>query len=185
MELLLILKAKKQKIYIDEEATVFDLQQKIATQINAELGMQKIIFKGATISKHPEKTLAQLKIKQGSKLMVINRENNIDEQKVFCKIGEVDKKVELIISKIEEILPQLDSVLKGFNSENSSKIFDSIKKNLTTTSENLMKQLELVDSIEVDASFQAARVRRKSLVVKINRCLDKCDHALEKIPTEE
>ena len=65
MELLLILKAKKLKILIDEEASVFDLQQKIATEINAELGMQKIIFKGVTISKHPDKTLTELKIKSG------------------------------------------------------------------------------------------------------------------------
>ena len=122
---------------------------------------------------------------KGSKLMVINRENNIDEQKVFSKIGEIDKKVEVIILKIDDLLPQLDSVLKGFNGESSTKIFDSIKKKLLNASENLMKQLESVDSIEVDANFQAARIRRKSLVVKINKCLDRCDRELEKIPIDE
>ena len=122
---------------------------------------------------------------KGSKLMVINRENNIDEQKVFSKIGEIDKKVEVIILKIDDLLPQLDSVLKGFNDESSTKIFDSIKKKLLNASENLMKQLELVDSVEVDANFQAARIRRKSLVVKINKCLDRCDRELEKIPVDE
>ena len=122
---------------------------------------------------------------KGSKLMVINRENNIDEQKVFSKIGEIDKKVEVIILKIDDLLPQLDSVLKGFNGESSTKIFDSIKKKLLNASENLMKQLESVDSIEVDANFQAARIRRKSLVVKINKCLDRCDRELEKIPVDE
>lgn len=117
--------------------------------------------------------------------MVINRENNIDEQKVFSRLGEIDRKVEVIILKIDFLLPQLDSVLKGFNDESSSKIFDSIKKKLLNASENLMKHLESVDSIEVDENFQAARIRRKSLVVKINKCLDRCDRELEKIPVDE
>lgn len=182
MDIILTVKAQKIKLSIAQDAKVSDLQLAVAHKIQAEVGMQKIIFKGTTISRFPGQFLSDYGLKTGSKLMIIPRETNQHEQRVLIRIKDIEQSVLKAASEVDSLMGQLDGFLKGFNESNQSDIQKHLKKGFNRYSEIFMKLVETMDGVDIDSDFQSAKLKRKEVINKIQAYLDICDASLEKIP---
>ena len=96
------------------------------------------------------------------------------------KLKDIEKNVDRTVVTFEEAIEQLDSVLKGFNEESKAQILKHLKKQFMQVSFSLVKQIEIIDAIHIEGDFARARQMRKSLIVKIQHQLEKCDEYSEK-----
>ncbi|CAK8695991.1 unnamed protein product [Clavelina lepadiformis] len=186
MELTISVGATRHKVTASLEATVQELMHIVEDKSEIPEHRQKLIFKGVTLTKDPDKLLSKSGIKSGSKIMVVGKRYNPDEEEALNKFQSIERDVSKTGQLIADIEKHVDSILKGFmDQKHKAEAFQKIEKEILAHSHSLMKHLENIDSMTIVSDFKDARIKRKVVVDKIQKHLDKCDFALHLIDNEQ
>uniref|UniRef100_A0A803JFR7 Zinc finger protein 830 n=1 Tax=Xenopus tropicalis TaxID=8364 RepID=A0A803JFR7_XENTR len=113
------------------------------------LNSQKLICKGKSL-KEMEQTLSVLGVKNGCRVMLIGKRNSTEEESELKKLKDLEKSVELMTTKLEDVNKELLRIQKGFlNKSLQAETLIKLDKRIKTTMEQFMKILEQIDSMKV------------------------------------
>ncbi|KAG8442554.1 hypothetical protein GDO86_011376 [Hymenochirus boettgeri] len=129
------------------EPTLQDMALRVEQVTGVPLTSQKLIFKGKSL-KEMEQPLSALGVKDGCKVMLIGKRNCPEEESELKKLKDLEKSVEQMASKLEDVNKELVGIQKGF-----------LNKSLQSMPEN----------------FTDCRLKRKGLVKKVQGLLAQCD----------
>ena len=184
MNLVISVGAKRHEITINEDSNVKDLMRSVAATTQIKEINQKLIHKGVTLTKEPEKFLSEFGIKNGSKVMVIGKRYDSEEEAALKTFQVIEKDVFKISLLTNELEKQVDSISKGFLDEPyKSEAFKKIKKDLLKYSHLAMKHLETIDTIILSPEFADAKLKRKSTVDKLQSFMDRCECIISIVET--
>ena len=182
MDLTILVGAKKHVISVGEENSVNALMETVEEKTQIKQLNQKLIFKGVTLTKEPDKLLTDFGIKNGSKIMVIGKKYDSEEEAAL----NIFRNIEIDIAKLSKVTDdnqkQAQSILNGFlQKQYREEAFEKIRKELQKISLTLMKYLEVIDSMTLSPDFTNAKSKRKSVVVKLQALMDQCESLNESI----
>lgn len=170
----------KKCVKAEQCSTVHDLMKLVEEQTEIPLYNQKLIFKGNNIVKEPTKTLADVGIKEKSKIMVIGQRHDPREEELLKSLEDTHKSIDQLSKKFKAILSDIDGMKKGFLEESFRIQFEEkVKKNLLRCTEAGMKAIESLDAIMIEEKFVDAKNKKKSLINRIQCLLDECDNTTE------
>ncbi|CAI9619947.1 unnamed protein product, partial [Staurois parvus] len=152
-----------------------DLASIVEKVTGVPLASQRLIYKGKSL-KEMEQTLSALGVQNGCKIMLIGKKNCPEEESELKKLKDLEKSVEQIASKLEDVNKELSGIQKGFLSKNlQAEALGKLDKRIKTSVEQFMKVLEQVDSMAMPENFNDCRMKRKALVKKVQGLLAQCD----------
>nr|XP_039259520.1 BAG family molecular chaperone regulator 1-like [Styela clava] len=184
MDLILVHGATKHLVHVEDDSTVDELMTLVTEKTQIPNFNQKLIYKGVAISKDNVKLLKEFKIKNNSKIMVIGQRHDPEEESILKKLAETEKTVEKMNSSIAKLNSDIDSVKKGFMEKSLlSKSIERLQKILLKYTEDGMQAMEFLDGMKIDEKFKDARLKKKSLINKIQTILDKCDIISDNLST--
>ncbi|XP_058942366.2 BAG family molecular chaperone regulator 1 [Pocillopora verrucosa] len=155
--------------------TVEDLANLAARLTDVPRGSQRLIFKGQSLTDLSQ-SLKSLKVKNGSKVMLIGKKFNPLEEENMKAVLAAEKKTDEIEKRLTENVEELQGVEKGFlQTELVNQTLDKLTRKIQGITEDFMKTLESLDSLLIDSSLQQAKAKKKSLVQRIQVLLDKSD----------
>ncbi|XP_069075647.1 BAG family molecular chaperone regulator 1 isoform X1 [Pleurodeles waltl] len=158
-----------------DEPTLQDMAVMLEQITGVPLSFQKLIYKGKSL-KEMEKPLSALGVKNGCKVMLIGKRNSPEEDAELRKLKDLEKSVELIANKLEEINKEFTGLQKGFLAKNlQTEALNKLDKRIKSAVEQFMKLLEQIDAVSVPDNFSDCRLKRKSLVKKVQGLLAQCD----------
>ena len=182
MELTILVGAKKHVLTLGESCIVRELMETVAEKSQIKEINQKLIFKGVTLTKEPDKLLSEFGIKSGSKIMVIGKRYDSEEEAALITFQDMEKSVTKITRHMEDLKKQSDSVLNGFlQKQYKTEALEKINKEIQQFLFTLTKHLETIDSMTLSVDFKDAKIKRKSVVDKIQDAMDKCEATSELI----
>ncbi|XP_077348015.1 BAG family molecular chaperone regulator 1 [Lithobates pipiens] len=159
----------------DDDPTLQDLALIVEKVTGVPLASQRLIYKGKSL-KEMEQTLQALGVQNGCKIMLIGKKNCPEEESELKKLKDLEKSVEQIASKLEDVNKEFSGIQKGFLSKNlQEEALGKLDKRIKTTVEQFMKVLEQVDSVVMPDNFNDCRMKRKALVKKVQGFLAQCD----------
>ncbi|XP_069814365.1 BAG family molecular chaperone regulator 1 isoform X2 [Dendropsophus ebraccatus] len=159
----------------NDEPTVEDMALCVEKITGVPLASQKLIYKGKSL-KEMDQTLSSMGIKNGCKVMLIGKKNCPEEESELKKLKDLEKSVEQIASKLEDVNKELSGIQKGFLSKSLQvEALGKLDKRIKTTVEQFMKILEQIDSMTMPENFSDCRMKRKGLVKKVQGLLAQCD----------
>ncbi|XP_044150461.1 BAG family molecular chaperone regulator 1 isoform X2 [Bufo gargarizans] len=139
------------------------------------LASQKLIYKGKSLKEMQQK-LSVLGIKNGCKVMLIGKKNCPEEESELKKLKDLEKSVEQIANKVEDVNKELLAIQKGFLTKSLQvEALGKLDKRIKTTVEQFMKVLEQIDSMTMPENFSDCKMKRKGLVQKVQGLLAQCD----------
>ncbi|XP_077125655.1 BAG family molecular chaperone regulator 1 isoform X1 [Ranitomeya variabilis] len=158
-----------------QEPVLQDLAMTVEKVTGVPIASQKLIYKGKSL-KEMEKTLSSLGIRNGCKIMLIGKKNYPEEESELKKLKDLEKSVEQIATKLEDVSKELSGIQKGFLSKSLQvEALGKLDKRIKTTVEQFMKVLEQMDSMTMPENFSDSRMKRKGLVKKVQGLLAQCD----------
>ncbi|KAG8442553.1 hypothetical protein GDO86_011376 [Hymenochirus boettgeri] len=129
------------------EPTLQDMALRVEQVTGVPLTSQKLIFKGKSL-KEMEQPLSALGVKDGCKVMLIGKRNCPEEESELKKLKDLEKSVEQMASKLEDVNKELVGIQKGFlNKSLQVEALGKLDKRIKTTVEQFMKVLEQIDSM--------------------------------------
>lgn len=159
----------------DGEPTVQDLAQAVEEVTGLPPPFQKLIFKGKSL-KEMETPLSALGIQNGCRVMLIGEKSNPEEEVELKKLKDLEKSVEKTGDYLEEVNKELTGIQQGFLSrELQAEALCKLDRRVKATIEQFMKILEEIDTMVLPENFKDSRLKRKSLVKKVQAFLAKCD----------
>ncbi|KAM4704708.1 BAG family molecular chaperone regulator 1 isoform 1-T1 [Rhinophrynus dorsalis] len=159
----------------NEEPTLQDMALIVEQVTGVPLTSQKLIYKGKSL-KEMQQTLTALGVKNGCKVMLIGKRNCPEEESELKKLKDLEKSVEQMASKLEDVNKELSGIQKGFLSKSlQAEALSKLDKRIKTTVEQFMKILEQIDSMSMPENFSDCRLKRKGLVKKVQGLLAQCD----------
>ncbi|KAM3928979.1 BAG family molecular chaperone regulator 1 isoform 2-T2 [Leptodactylus fuscus] len=157
------------------DPTLQDVALSVEKITGVPLASQKLIYKGKSL-KQMEQTLTKLGIKNGCKIMLIGKKNCPEEETELKKLKDLEKSVEQIESKLDDVNKELSGIQKGFLSKSlQMEALGKLDKRIKITVEHFMKVLEQIDSMALPENFIDCRMKRKGLVKKVQGLLARCD----------
>ncbi|XP_072267998.1 BAG family molecular chaperone regulator 1 isoform X2 [Pyxicephalus adspersus] len=158
-----------------DDPTLQDLALIVEKVTGVPLTSQRLIYKGKSL-KEMEQTLSVLGIQNGCKIMLIGKKNCPEEESELKKLKDLEKSVEQIASKLEDVNKEFTGIQKGFLSKNlQAEALAKLDKRIKITVEQFMKVLEQIDSVVIPENFSDCRMKRKALVKKVQGFLAQCD----------
>jgi len=149
---------------------------------------QKLICQGQTLtnlsgSDDPTQiSLAQLKIMHGSKIMVLGRKVDPEQDAAYQKILDIEKRTLDIREKFNELCKQVHDIENGHLAKDHVQVaLRDLEKRSKSCSESWMKALESLDGIHLDESQTLARNKRKSVINSTNYHMDQAEDILNRI----
>uniref|UniRef100_A0A8C6R0K3 BAG family molecular chaperone regulator 1 n=1 Tax=Nannospalax galili TaxID=1026970 RepID=A0A8C6R0K3_NANGA len=159
----------------DGEPTVQDLAQAVEEATGVPLPFQKLIFKGKSL-KEMETPLSALRIQNGCRIMLIGEKSNLEEEVELKKLKDLEKSVEKTASRLEEVNKELTGIQQGFLAkELQAEALCKLDRRVKATVEQFMRILEEIDTMVLPEDFKDSRLKRKSLVKKVQAFLAECD----------
>ncbi|XP_015276199.1 PREDICTED: BAG family molecular chaperone regulator 1 [Gekko japonicus] len=159
----------------DSQPTVRDMALLIEQVTGVPLSFQKLIYKGKSL-KEMEQPLSTFGVKNGCKVMLIGKRNSPEEETELKKLKDLEKSVEQIAKKIEEVNKELGGIQKGFLAKNlQTEALSQLEKRIKGTAEQFMKILEQIDAIAFPENFSDCKQKKKGLVKKVQAFLAQCD----------
>ncbi|XP_074844086.1 BAG family molecular chaperone regulator 1 isoform X2 [Carettochelys insculpta] len=141
----------------DSEPTLQDMALLIEQITGVPVPFQKLICKGKSL-KEMEQPLSALGVKSGCKVMLIGKRNSPEEEVELKKLKDLEKSVEQIANKLEEVNKEFTGIQKGFLAKDlQAEALNHLDKRIKGTAEQFMKILEQIDAI------RAARLHLCSL----------------------
>ncbi|XP_078279257.1 BAG family molecular chaperone regulator 1 [Rhinoraja longicauda] len=157
------------------EPTLQDMAAVIAQVTGVPQQLQKLICKGKSL-KEMEQPLSVLGVKNGCKIMMIGKKNSPEEEAELKKLKELEKSIEQLSRKLEEINVELTGIQNGFLARDlRSAALSKLEKKEKSISEQYMRFLEQIDAMNLPDEFADCRHRRKGLVKNIQTHLARCD----------
>ncbi|CAI5789584.1 BAG family molecular chaperone regulator 1 [Podarcis raffonei] len=159
----------------DSQPTVRDMALLIEQVTGVPISFQKLIYKGKSL-KEMEQPLATFGVKNGCKVMLIGKRNSPEEETELKKLKDLEKSVEQIAKKIEDVNKELGGIQKGFLAKNlQTEALNQLDKRIKGTAEQFMKILEQIDAITLPENFSDCKQKKKGLVKKVQGFLAQCD----------
>ncbi|MEE6465403.1 hypothetical protein FKM82_006546 [Ascaphus truei] len=159
----------------NEEPTLQDMASAVEHVTGVPLTSQRLIYKGKSL-KEMERTLSALGVKNGCKVMLIGKRNCPEEESELKKLKDLEKSVEQIANKLEDVTKELSGIQKGFlNKSLQDEALVKLDKRIKSTVEQFMKVLEQIDSLAIPDNFSDCKQKRKDLVKKVQGLLAQCD----------
>ncbi|CAH2283860.1 BAG family molecular chaperone regulator 1 isoform X1 [Pelobates cultripes] len=159
----------------NDEPTVQDMALSVEQVTGVPIASQKLIFKGKSL-KEMEQTLSSLGIKNGCKVMLIGKKNCPEEDSELKKLRDLEKSVEQMATKLDDVNKELSGIQKGFlNKTLQVEALGKLDKRIKSTVEQFMKILEQIDAMTMPDNFSDCRMKRKGLVKKVQGLLAQCD----------
>ncbi|XP_030844916.1 BAG family molecular chaperone regulator 1-like isoform X1 [Strongylocentrotus purpuratus] len=156
-------------------ATVGDLSLKLEELTAVPVGGQKIINRGKTLMNH-DLNVTEAGIRNGSKLMLIGKKFNPEEDENYKQIVEARKKIDSLAKKQSGISEELSGVEKGYlHKELESNSLSSLGKRLAACHEEYVRLLEKLDALDLGVCNQSIRMKRRSVIKEIQSQLDTND----------
>uniref|UniRef100_A0A8C5PIY3 BAG family molecular chaperone regulator 1 n=1 Tax=Leptobrachium leishanense TaxID=445787 RepID=A0A8C5PIY3_9ANUR len=152
-----------------DEPTVQDMALAVEQVTGVPLTSQKLIFKGKSL-KEMEQSLSALGIKNGCKVMLIGKKNCPEEDSELKKLRDLEKSVEQMATKVDDVNKELLGIQKGFlNKSLQVEALGKLDKRIKSTVEQFMKILEQIDSMTMPDNYSDCRMKRKGLVKKVQK----------------
>uniref|UniRef100_A0A8D0H5E9 BAG family molecular chaperone regulator 1 n=1 Tax=Sphenodon punctatus TaxID=8508 RepID=A0A8D0H5E9_SPHPU len=159
----------------DSEPTLQDMALQIEQVTGVPVTFQKLIYKGKSL-KEMEQPLSALGVKNGCKVMLIGKRNSPEEEAELKKLKDLEKSVEQIAKKLEEVNKELGGIQKGFLAKDlQSEALNQLDKRIKGTAEQFMKILEQIDAITIPENFSDCKLKKRGLVKKVQALLAQCD----------
>ncbi|KAF7247836.1 BAG family molecular chaperone regulator 1 [Varanus komodoensis] len=99
---------------------------------------------------------------------LISRLNSPEEDAELKKLKDLEKSVEQVAKKIEEVNKELGGIQKGFLAKNlQTEALNQLDKRIKGTAEQFMKILEQIDAIILPENFSDCKQKKKGLVKKL------------------
>ncbi|XP_006892007.1 PREDICTED: BAG family molecular chaperone regulator 1-like [Elephantulus edwardii] len=170
------------------EPVVQDLVQLVEEAIGVPVSSQKLIFKGKSL-KDMEQPLSALGIQNGCRVMLIGKKERSEEEVEIKKLRILEKAVEKTANQLEELSTDFAGIQQGFlaNEMQVEALFEALCKldrRVKATIEQFMKILEEIDTLILPKNFKDSRLKRKSLMTKIQMLLAECDIVEQNIGQE-
>ncbi|XP_019852220.1 PREDICTED: BAG family molecular chaperone regulator 1-like [Amphimedon queenslandica] len=116
--------------------------------------------------------------------MLLGRKTDPAQDECLKKLDDISESTNTIERKIKKIEQELEGIEKGFLlSELVSESCDKLRKQSLSCNENLMKNLEELDTIVPSATETLVRGKRKTLVVHIQSLMVLTDKLTDRIAT--
>uniref|UniRef100_A0A8D0FI47 BAG family molecular chaperone regulator 1 n=1 Tax=Strix occidentalis caurina TaxID=311401 RepID=A0A8D0FI47_STROC len=159
----------------DGEPTLQDMAVLIEQVTGVPVHFQKLIYKGKSL-KELEQPLSALGVKNGCKVMLIGKRNSPEEEAELKKLKDLEKSVEQIANKLEEVNKEFTSIQKGFLAKDlQAEALKQLDKRIKGTAEQFMKTLEQIDAVNLPENFSDCKVKKKGLVKRVQVFLAQCD----------
>uniref|UniRef100_A0A8D2JEI5 BAG family molecular chaperone regulator 1 n=1 Tax=Varanus komodoensis TaxID=61221 RepID=A0A8D2JEI5_VARKO len=159
----------------DSQPTVRDMALLIEQVTGVPVSFQKLIHKGKSL-KEMNQPLSTFGVKNGCKVMLIGKRNSPEEDAELKKLKDLEKSVEQVAKKIEEVNKELGGIQKGFLAKNlQTEALNQLDKRIKGTAEQFMKILEQIDAIILPENFSDCKQKKKGLVKKLQAFLAQCD----------
>ncbi|KAM6373298.1 BAG family molecular chaperone regulator 1 isoform 2-T2 [Alca torda] len=130
------------------EPTLQDMAVLIEQVTGVPVPFQKLIYKGKSL-KELEQPLSALGVKNGCKVMLIGKRNSPEEEAELKKLKDLEKSVEQIANKLEDVNKEFTSIQKGFLAKDlQAEALKQLDKRIKGTAEQFMKILEQIDAIK-------------------------------------
>ncbi|XP_054992624.1 BAG family molecular chaperone regulator 1 [Sorex araneus] len=156
------------------EPVLRDLAQVVEEATGVPVSCQKLIFKGKSL-KDLEQPLSAAGIQDGCRVMLIGKKNNPEEVELK-KLKDLEKSVDKISGQLEGLNEDLTGLQQGFLVKDiRAEALCKLSRRVKATIEQFMKILEEIDALILPENFKDSRLKRKSLVVKIQAFLAECD----------
>ncbi|XP_064396390.1 BAG family molecular chaperone regulator 1-like [Halichondria panicea] len=163
------------------DSVVADLKTTLLTLTQIPIDSQKLIFKGKTLQ-DDYKTVSELGIKQGSRLMVLGRKSAVADDPSSKEVEKFSCAVDGIARKMEGIREEVTGIEKGFlQTELIADACRGLHKRCLACGELLMQNLEKLDSMIIPPTETLIRGRKKSTVVRIQSLLTRNDDLIKRI----
>ncbi|XP_041471637.1 BAG family molecular chaperone regulator 1-like [Lytechinus variegatus] len=165
----------KHSLNLGTKATIGDLGMKLEELTGVPVAGQKIINRGRTLANHDQQ-VTEAGIKHGSKLMLIGKKFNPEEDDNYKQIVEVEKRIVALAKKQIEISEEITGVQNGYLQKDLEK--DSLSrlcKRLASCHEEYVRFLEKLDSLDLGTCNQSIRRKRKDVIKDIQSQLDSND----------
>ncbi|KAK2170096.1 hypothetical protein LSH36_4g03039 [Paralvinella palmiformis] len=151
----------------DSTFCVSQLMKEVARVTEVPVKNQRLIVKGKSLT-DPEASLKSCGVKNGTKLMLIGKKYNAEDEGFIKQISDIEVKVKRTEDKINEIMQEVDSIHKGFlSSDLQEEALKRLSKRVTSCTEEFSKQVECCDALTLSESTDEIRKKRKQLVNKI------------------
>ncbi|XP_059671276.1 BAG family molecular chaperone regulator 1 [Gavia stellata] len=157
------------------EPTLQDMAVLVEQVTGVPVPFQKLIYKGKSL-KELEQPLSVLGVKNGCKVMLIGKRNSPEEEAELKKLKDLEKSVEQIANKLEEVNKEFTSIQKGFLAKDlQAEALKQLDKRIKGTAEQFMKILEQIDAINLPENFSDCKLKKKGLVKRVQVFLAQCD----------
>ncbi|XP_069476645.1 BAG family molecular chaperone regulator 1 isoform X2 [Ambystoma mexicanum] len=124
------------------EPTLQDMAVIIEQITGVPITFQKLIYKGKSL-KEMDKPLSALGIKNGCKVMLIGKRNSPEEDAELRKLKDLERSVELVANKLEEISKEFTGLQKSVpDNFNDCRLK---RKNLVKKVQGLLAQCDTVE----------------------------------------
>ncbi|KAM6142309.1 BAG family molecular chaperone regulator 1 isoform 2-T2 [Phoenicopterus ruber ruber] len=151
----------------DGEPTLQDMAVLIEQVTGVPVPFQKLIYKGKSL-KELEQPLSALGVKNGCKVMLIGKRNSPEEEAELKKLKDLEKSVEQIANKLEEVNKEFTSIQKGFLAKDlQAEALKQLDKRIKGTAEQFMKILEQIDAVNLPENFNDCKLKKKGLVKRV------------------
>ncbi|XP_069177084.1 BAG family molecular chaperone regulator 1 isoform X2 [Procambarus clarkii] len=171
----------KHEILVWGAMTLGELANKIDEVTRIPHSNQKIIFKGRNLADH-DITLATYGISSGTKVMVLGKKFDPEEDANFQAVVQIDHSCTRVERTLFDIIPQVDGISGGYlESRLCGETLGRLRKQLLAVNEEFMRLLEQLDSICFEETQTPARQKRKSVVKRIQQLMEKSDQLHENI----
>ncbi|KAF7222258.1 BAG family molecular chaperone regulator 1 [Nothobranchius furzeri] len=155
--------------------TVKDLAEALNQATGVPPASQKLIFKGKSL-KDLEESLSSYGIKEGCKLMMIGKRNSPEEEAELRKLKEIEKSVEQMVKKLENVDGELTGLKNGFLAKDlQAEALSKLDHRVKIAAEQFMKILEQIDAMSLPENFIDCRMKKKGLVKTVQDFLARCD----------
>lgn len=184
LHLQLVQGKNKFNVEMESMSTLRSLLQTVEELSGIPQSGQKLICQGQTLTAHPpdETHLHQLKLVNGSKIMVLGRKSDPEQDESYKKIVDIEKKTLEVMEKFVAISDQVQDIENGhLAKEHHGQALKDLERKCKSCSEAWMKILESLDGIQLDEGQTLARNKRKSVVNLTNAHLDRADDVLTRI----
>nr|XP_004658548.2 BAG family molecular chaperone regulator 1 [Jaculus jaculus] len=166
------------------EPIVQDLAQVVEEATGVPVPFQKLIFKGKSL-KEMETPLSALGMQDGCRVMLIGEKSNPEEEVELKKLKDLEASVAKVANHLEELNKELAGIQQGFLAKDlQAEALSKLDRRVKATMEQFMKILEEIDTMVLPENFKDSRLKRKSLVQKVQAFLAECDMAEQNICQE-
>ncbi|XP_077989745.1 BAG family molecular chaperone regulator 1-like [Glandiceps talaboti] len=154
---------------------VLDILEAARKVTGVPIHAQKLICKGKSL-KDPNQSLQAAGIKDGSKIMIIGKKTNPDEEANYTIISTEEKKAENLEKKQKELEKEVEGIENGFLQDDLiPEACDKLSKRLAVCNEEFMRIMEKLDSMSIPEDQRTIRSKKKALIHRMHDCMDRND----------